>query len=146
VFCLSLTVGRVPPIYEDGLQVRDFVNIHDVVDANLKVLEDSRADYRVFNVGGDHAYTVLDFVRIVGEAFGTPIDPQVSGLYRFGDTRHIYSDISALRELGWAPRRDAKESVREYREWLRACEDVEDVLAHAEQQMKSMGVVREVEV
>ena len=25
--------------------------------------------------------------------------------YRFGDTRHILSDISALRALGWEPRR-----------------------------------------
>jgi dTDP-L-rhamnose 4-epimerase len=35
--------------------VRDFVNIHDVVDANLLVLEDPRADYQVFNVGGGRA-------------------------------------------------------------------------------------------
>ena len=52
--------------------------------------------------------------------------------------------MSALRGLGWAPKRPARESVDEYIEWLRACEDVEDVLAHAEKQMKAMGVVREV--
>jgi dTDP-L-rhamnose 4-epimerase len=145
VFCLSFYVGRVPPIYEDGRQVRDFVNIHDVVDANLLVLEDPRADSRVFNVGGGHAYTVLEFAKIVGEVFGEPIDPKPSGLYRFGDTRHIVSDVSALQALGWKPRRAARESVAEYVEWLRRCEDVEDVLAHAEKQMKAMGVVREVQ-
>jgi dTDP-L-rhamnose 4-epimerase len=145
VFCLSLFVGRLPPIYEDGTQVRDFVNIHDVVDANLLVLEDPRADYRVFNVGGGRAYTVLEFARIVGEVFGKEIDPKPSGLYRFGDTRHIFSDVSALEALGWKPRREARESVAEYVEWLRTCEDVEDVLAHAERQMKAMGVVREVQ-
>jgi dTDP-L-rhamnose 4-epimerase len=144
VFCLSLFVDRVPPIYEDGDQVRDFVNIHDVVDANLTVLDDSRADYGVFNVGGDHAYTVSGFAKVVGEAFGQTIEPEPSGLYRFGDTRHIYSDVSALRALGWEPKRHASESVAEYIEWLRTCEDVEDVLAHAEKQMKAMGVVREV--
>lgn len=144
VFCLSLYVDRVPPIYEDGQQVRDFVNIHDVVDANLTVLDDERANYRAFNVGGDHAYTVSDFAKVVGQAFGRDIDPEPSGLYRFGDTRHIYSDVGALKALGWQPRRTAKESVAEYVEWLRSCEDVEDVLAHAEKQMKAMGVVREV--
>jgi dTDP-L-rhamnose 4-epimerase len=145
VFCLSLYVGRVPPIYEDGRQVRDFVNIHDVVDANLCVLEHPSADYRVFNVGGDHAYTVEEFARIVARVFGKEIDPKPSGLYRFGDTRHIYSDVAALRGLGWEPRRGAQESVAEYLDWLRSCEDVEDVLAHAEEQMKAMGVVREVD-
>jgi dTDP-L-rhamnose 4-epimerase len=57
VFCLALHFGREPAIYEDGLQVRDFVNIHDVVDANLLVLEDPRADYQVFNVGGGRAWS-----------------------------------------------------------------------------------------
>lgn len=144
VFCLSLHVGRVPPIYEDGLQVRDFVNFRDVVDANVLVLDEPRADYRVFNVGGGRAYTVEEFARVVGRVFEKEIEPRPSGLYRYGDTRHIVSDLSGLRELGWSPRRDAEESVREYVGWLRDHGDVEDVLAAAERQMKAMGVVREV--
>src|SRR5215468_710079 len=87
VFCLALHAGRVPPIYEDGHQVRDFVNIHDVVDANLLVLRDARADYQVLNVGGGRAWTVNEFAEIVGRAFGKQIEPRPSGLYRFGDTR-----------------------------------------------------------
>ena len=70
VFCLSFHVGRVPPIYEDGLQVRDFVNVHDVVDANLRVLEDARADGKAFNVGGGRAYSVAEFAGIVARAYG----------------------------------------------------------------------------
>ena len=144
VFCLSLYGDRVPPIYEDGEQVRDFVDIHDVVDANLLVLEDPRADYRPFAVGGDRAYTVAEFARVVGRAFGKQIDPKPSGLYRFGDTRHIFSDVSELRSLGWEPRRGADESVAEYVAYLREHGDIDDILAAAERQMKAMGVVREV--
>src|SRR5437016_1742539 len=51
IFCLSYFLGRRPVVYEDGRQIRDFVNIRDVVAANLLVLE-SAADDRVFNVGG----------------------------------------------------------------------------------------------
>jgi dTDP-L-rhamnose 4-epimerase len=144
VFCLSLYQGRTPPIYEDGRQVRDFVNIHDVVDANLRVLEDDRADGQCFNVGGGRAYTVEEFARIVAGVFGRSIDPQPSGRYRFGDTRHIVSDVSKLRALGWEPRRDARDSVAEYVEWLRAHGDVGDILDRAESRMQSLGVVREV--
>ena len=144
VFCLSLYVDRAPPIYEDGRQVRDFVNIHDVVDANVRVLEDERADYRVFNVGGGTAYTVEEFAGIVASVFGKQVELRPSGLYRFGDTRHIFSDTADLRGLGWEPRRRARESVEEYVEWLREHGRVEDILAHAEKQMKAMGVVREV--
>jgi dTDP-L-rhamnose 4-epimerase len=145
VFCLALHFGRDPVIYEDGSQVRDFVNIHDVVDANLLVLEDSRADYEVFNVGGGQAWTVNEFARIAGRALGKDVAPQPSGLYRFGDTRHICSDVAKLCGLGWAPRRSPEDSVAEYVAWLRSQENIEDILAYAERTMKEMNVLRKVE-
>ncbi len=144
VFCLSFHQGRVPPIYEDGQQRRDFVNIHDVVDANLRVLEDPRADYQVLNVGGGRAYSVEEFARIAAGVFGVEVELSPGGSYRFGDTRHIVSDVSKLRALGWEPRRDAADSVAEYAAWLRSQADVGDVLSDAESRMRSLGVVRQV--
>jgi len=144
VFCLALHLGRVPPIYEDGRQVRDFVNIHDVVDANLRVLEDPRADGGVFNVGGGRPYTVLEFAGIVARAFGREVELRPAGSYRFGDTRHIVSDVTRLRELGWEPVRTAEDSVAEYAEWLRGFPSGDDVLGRAEARMRELGVVREV--
>ena len=52
IFCLSVYLGKSPPIYEDGQQMRDYANIEDVVGANLLVLETPQADYQVYNVGG----------------------------------------------------------------------------------------------
>ena len=145
VFCLSLHQGVEPPIYEDGCQVRDFVNILDVVDANLLVLEDDRANYEMFHVGGDKPITVLDFARVVGKVFGRDrYEPKPSGRYRFGDTRHIVSDVSKLRSLGWAPKRSVTESVTAYREWLLSVAAVPEVLGQADRTMVEMGVVREV--
>jgi len=124
--------------------VRDFVNVHDVVAANLCVLEDARADGQAFNVGGGRAYSVADFARIVAQAFGREFDAKPSGAYRFGDTRHIVSDVTKLRALGWEPKRTPADSVAEYVAWLRQHGDVDDILAFAEKQMKAMGVVRAV--
>ena len=52
IFCLSYLQGVAPTLYEDGGAIRDYVNIDDVVDANVLVLEDDRAAGQVFNVGG----------------------------------------------------------------------------------------------
>jgi dTDP-L-rhamnose 4-epimerase len=68
----------------------------------------------------------------------------VSGEYRFGDTRHIFSDTSALRGLGWEPRREIAESVATYAEWLKGMPGLEGVLAAAQAQMRSLEVVRKV--
>jgi dTDP-L-rhamnose 4-epimerase len=65
IFSLNYYFDKAPTVYEDGLQCRDFVNIHDVVRANIMALEDDRIDYGVFNVGGGKAYTVLEFAEIV---------------------------------------------------------------------------------
>ena len=144
IFCLNLYFDKSPVVYEDGKQIRDFVNIHDVVDANLKVMEDDRANYRAFNVGGGRPYTVLEFAGIVSKAYNKDIKPDLPGYYRYGDTRHICSDISALKSLGWKPRRDAEASVKEYINYLHDQTDVEDILDYAERKMKEMNVVRAV--
>ncbi|MDH5675446.1 MAG: SDR family NAD(P)-dependent oxidoreductase [Myxococcales bacterium] len=145
VFCLSCHLGRDPVIYEDGQQVRDFVNIQDVVDANVLVLEDERADYEMFNVGGDKAVTVAEFASTVASVFGmSQYEPKPSGKYRYGDTRHIYSDVSKLRRLGWSPTRGVRESVESYREWLQSADAAEDILDYCNKQMAQLGVVRDV--
>ena len=142
IFCLNLFFDRAPTLYEDGQQIRDYVNIDDVVRANLLVMEDERADYRVFNVGGGKGYTVREFAEIVRTAFGKDIQPVVPGLYRYGDTRHILSDISALQALGWRPAKTPLDSVRAYRDYLYKQTDIDDILAYAEKKMRELNVIR----
>src|SRR5215468_7463133 len=103
IFCLSYLLGTPPTVYEDGAAIRDYVNIDDVVSANVLVLEDDRAAGQVFNVGGGKAVTTREFADIAMRQYGSGQMGAVTGEYRFGDTRHILSDISALQALGWTP-------------------------------------------
>jgi dTDP-L-rhamnose 4-epimerase len=66
----------------------------------------------------------------------------VTGEYRFGDTRHILSDITALRSLGWEPRRTPVDSVNAYAAWLDGMAGLGEVLAEANGRMRALGVVR----
>ena len=145
IFCLSYLLGTPPTLYEDGGAVRDYVNIDDVVDANVLVLEDDRAAGRVFNVGGGEAVTTQDFADVVMRQYGSHQPAVVTGEYRFGDTRHIFSDISALREIGWEPKRTPADSVAAYAAWLEGMEGLDGVLAEANARMRALGVVRQAE-
>ena len=142
IFCLSYLQGVAPTLYEDGAAIRDYVNIDDVVDANMLVLEDDRAVGRVFNVGGGKAVTTREFADIVMRQYGSDQPGVVTGEYRFGDTRHILSDISALRALGWEPRHTPAESVAAYAAWLKGMDGLDGVLAEANARMRALGVVR----
>ena len=79
IFCLSYLLGRAPTLYEDGAAIRDYVNINDVVDANLLVLSDPRAVGRVFNVGGGQAVTTREFADIVMRQYGSTRAGSVTG-------------------------------------------------------------------
>lgn len=145
IFCLSQHFGQASVLYEDGQQVRDYVNIHDVVAANLLVLETREADYEAFNVGGGTGYTVEEFAEIVARVYGRESRSSIPGVYRFGDTRHVVSDVSKLRALGWSPKRMPEESVRDYAAWLERQENIDDVLAYTERHMKQLDVLRSVQ-
>lgn len=142
IFALSLYFGKAPTIFEDGNQIRDFVNIHDVVDANLLVLESDKADYGVFNVGGGRAYTVRSFYEKMQEITGRKVEPLLSDYYRYGDTRHIFSDVKRLESLGWKASRSVDESISEYWDYLNSQTDMEDILSYAERHMKNLNVIR----
>jgi dTDP-L-rhamnose 4-epimerase len=144
IFCLSYLLGTPPTLYEDGAAIRDYVNIDDVVDANVLVLEDDRAIGKVFNIGGGAAVTTREFADIAMRQYGSDQAAVVTGEYRFGDTRHILSDISAVRTLGWEPKRGPAESVAAYAAWLGGMDGLEGVLAEASARMRALGVVRRV--
>jgi dTDP-L-rhamnose 4-epimerase len=142
IFCLSYLQGVAPTLYEDGGAIRDYVNIDDVVDANILVLEDDRAAGRVLNVGGGKAVTTREFADIVMRQYGSDQPGAVTSEYRFGDTRHILSDITALQSLGWSPLNTPVESVAAYAAWLEGIDGLGGVLAEANARMRTLGVVR----
>ncbi len=145
IFNLSYYFDKAPTIYEDGMQMRDFVNIHDVVDANLLALQNDKADYNTYCVGSGKAYTVKEFDRIVAKVHGKEnLHPNIPGEFRFGDTRHTLSDNSKLKALGWNPKRTAEDSVKEYLKYLKEQTDIEDILSYAENKMKEMNVVKKI--
>ncbi len=143
IFAMQVLAGERPVVYEDGRQLRDFVYVGDVARANQLVLEDARADYQAFNVGAGRAWTVLEFARIMAAAAGRPeLEPHLPGEYRFGDTRHIVSDISRLRALGWEPQGDPARSAREYLAWAARQPDFGNYTAAARAHMKQVGAVK----
>ena len=119
IFSLSYYFDKAPIVYEDGKMCRDFINVNDVVNANLLVLEREESNNQVYCVGGGRAYTVLEFANNVAEVFGrSDLAPVIPGKYRFGDTRHACSSIDKIKELGWLPRKNIVDSIKEYKNYL----------------------------
>ena len=142
IFASRLLNGKPPLIYEDGLQRRDFVSVHDVARATRLALESGRADGRVVNVGSGVSVTVRGLAGLLAQVTGIAIEPETTGDYRVGDIRHCFADVSLARELlGYEPRVELAEGMSELAEWLAgqtADESVET--AHAELRRRGLTI------
>ncbi len=144
IFAMRL-LNDLPPIcYEDGKSLRDYVSVKDVARANLLCLEDPKTDFKSFNVAGLSSISVFDFAQLITQIINPKIEPIVSREYRYGDTRHTISSWQALGKLGWKPKENTEEIIKEYVEWISKQPDVEDLYTVSQQRMREMNVLRSV--
>ena len=143
-FALRIRTGLPPICYEDGRQLRDYVNVYDVARANVLVLENPAADGLAFNVGGGKSVTVREFAGIMLRAAENSLEPQIPGEFRLGDTRHTVSDISRIQSLDWEPTTPVEVNVRQYLEWLDTQTGTAEYLFEAERIMAEQGVVQRI--
>ena len=140
IFASRLLNGRAPLIFEDGAQRRDFVSVHDVVQACVLALEVPGAAGQVFNVGSGRAHTVADVANMMARALGRSISAVLTGQYRVGDIRHCFADISlAARVLGYQPTVTLEDGIAELTAWLRE-QAPEDRIEHAYAELAARGL------
>ncbi len=120
IFSSRIKNDNPPLIFEDGLQSRDFVSVHDIVDANILVMESANANYEAFNVGTGKPTNILEISRVLIQLYnkGGELEPEVTNKYRAGDIRYCFADISKIKnKLGFKPKVGFEEGMKELVEW-----------------------------
>ena len=140
IFSSRIKNNNPPIIFEDGLQTRDFVSVHDIVRANLLVMEKSKADYEMFNVGTGKPVSILDIASTLSKLYGKNLKPEIVNKYRAGDIRHCYSDISKIKKLGFKPEVSLEDGMKELVRWGMTQEAVDRSDA-AYRELKERGLV-----
>jgi UDP-glucose 4-epimerase len=91
-------------IHGDGKQTRDFVNVLDVVQANMAAMNVEEAAGEAFNIGTGQRTSIDRLAEMVIEASGRKDLMPVHAPSRSGDVRHSCADIEkARRVLGYSP-------------------------------------------
>jgi dTDP-L-rhamnose 4-epimerase len=140
IFASRLLNDRAPVIFEDGAQRRDFVSVHDVVQACRLALSAPDAAGHAFNVGSGRSYTVSEVAGMMASVLGKPILPEITGEYRVGDIRHCFADITLAGEaLGYAPTVTLEEGLDELAGWLRE-QTADDRVADARGELAARGL------
>ncbi|MFQ5862619.1 MAG: NAD-dependent epimerase/dehydratase family protein [Candidatus Brocadiales bacterium] len=141
IFLSRLKNNEAPVIYEDGLQTRDFISVHDIVDATILATERDEANYQVFNVGTGKPQTILKVAETLARLLEKDIKPKITHKHRKGDVRHCYADIKEIKNsLGWKPHIDLEQGLKEVVEWSNS-QKAEDKFNIATKELMEKGLI-----
>ena len=120
IFAARYLNDNPPLVFEDGRQQRDFVSVHDLVRACRLCLSAPLATGQAINIGSGHAYTIAALAARMARALNKEsIGATITGMYRMGDIRHCFADISLARTLiGYEPEVELEDGMVELAEWL----------------------------
>jgi dTDP-L-rhamnose 4-epimerase len=139
-FASRLLNGNPPLVFEDGRQMRDFVNVADAVQATLLAIERPDGDGRALNIGSGASVSIREVAAALAQTLQCAIPPELTGKYRSGDIRHCFADISAAKNLlGYAPRIGLAQGMEEFVRWLRS-QQPQDRAADAVAELSSFGL------
>lgn len=137
IFSTRIRQGKSLPIFEDGLESRDFVHVTDVARAVALALATDVGMFDVFNVGFGEPVSVMEIATTLMRKLGGTIEPHVTGEYRVGDIRHCYADISRIGQmLGYRPQVDIDTGLDRFVAWVRSQPLPADRLDQANEELR----------
>lgn len=103
-------------LYCYGKQKTDFTYVEDLARAMDIVLQDPRAVGETFNAGSGKIYTYEEFAKTISKILPAKIEllpprPNEKPFY-------LYSDVKKLKALGFHPKYDIKEGLKNTIDWL----------------------------
>jgi len=129
------------PLYEDGLESRDFVHVSDIVSGLELGLMSEVPSGTILNLGSGKPTTVRDLAHILLSVSRLKAETKVTGQFRVGDIRHCYADLSAAKKvLGFVPRVELHEGLSRFCEWAATQPVYEDRLAQATEELVRQGL------
>jgi UDP-glucose 4-epimerase len=117
IFTEAMLEHRRPVIFGDGTQVRDFVYVGDVAEANVRVL--GREIREPMHVGTGTGTSVNEIAARLRALTGAADLRPTHGPAIPGEVYRIFLDVSRIRNvLGWEARVSLEEGLRRTVEWF----------------------------
>jgi len=131
----SVLSGHRPILRSDGLSIRDYIFVQDIVKAYLVLAARTPEDGirgEAFNFSPQAQIDVLGITRTIQRLLNRPdLEPIVLNEAR-AEIRHQYLDSAkATRLLGWTPDYDLDRGLTETIDWYRDFLANERLIAHA---------------
>ncbi len=121
IFIGLMLKGKIPTIFGDGEQLRDYTYVDDVVEANLLAIE--KGTNEILNIGTGVGVSVNQIFEMLAKI----LDFKEKAIYaapREGEIQRIYLDAAKAGDvLGWRPKVSFEEGLKRTVEWWRKQEE-----------------------
>jgi dTDP-L-rhamnose 4-epimerase len=142
IFSSRLMNDGAPPVFEDGRQTRDFIDVRDLVRGCELALTSDRVDGSVVNLGTGRATSIAEVARAIAAGLGKEIEPEIVEQYRAGDIRHCFADTRLAEQLlAFRAEIAFEDGIRDLLAWLEGQEAVDAVDA-AREALVARGLAR----
>jgi UDP-glucose 4-epimerase len=118
-FIAAVLRNERPRVHGDGSATRDFIDVRDVVAANLRAMLPTSPDRLTCNVATGRGHSLLELLAAIEAATGRRTDP-VFGPPRAGDIHASVGDVTLARSaLEWAARVPFEDGIARTTAWFR---------------------------
>lgn len=101
IFIGKLLAGEGVTIFGDGKQERDYVNVAEIVEANIAAL--TKGENQIFNIGHGTPVTVNELHKVLAKLIGGKKAPQYLPARQGEVQRSLLNVQRAAKGLGWKP-------------------------------------------
>ncbi|MFC1632036.1 dTDP-glucose 4,6-dehydratase [Candidatus Omnitrophota bacterium] len=118
LFVTNAVSGEKLPVYGDGQNVRDWLYVLDNCAAIDFIIHHGRAG-EIYNVAGNNQLNNMDLTRLILKFMGRGEDLIKFVADRPGHDRRYALDNSKLTKLGWRPKHNFEQALKETIDWYR---------------------------
>ena len=106
-------------LFGTGDESRDFIYIHDLINAVEIVIKKAKFEGETYNVANGEEILIKDAVDFFFEELGWKGTVVFSGEEKKGDPINWKADVSRIKTLGYNQQYTFKEGIRNYCKWLK---------------------------
>ena len=118
-FAESMLKDEPITVYGDGLSMRDYTYIDDIIDGVYSAIHYDKSPYEIINLGGNNPIMLNDLIHLLEKATGKKAIKEHLPM-QTGDVIKTVSDITKAQNLlGYNPQTSFEQGISKFIDWLR---------------------------
>ena len=111
-FILRIKGNHNPIVFGDYMKARDYIDVADVNAFHILCMENENTANQTFNLGTGKMTNLMELKNMIADIMGVNVDFDHYDPIA-GEALHIRGDISKAKSMGWEPKKDIRDTIKE---------------------------------